>query len=51
MLIDIFSFKGSGTKEGVQSETIQITFKKLVTKLMKNVSILFSIFLNYIHHT
>ena len=31
---------GSGTKEGVQSETIQITFKKLVTKLMRNVGIL-----------
>ena len=31
---------GAGTKEGVQTETIRITFKKLVTKLMKNVSIL-----------
>ena len=31
---------GSGTKEGVQSETIQITFKKIVTKLMRNVGIL-----------
>ena len=31
---------GAGTKEGVQTETIQITCKKLVTKLMKNVSIL-----------
>ena len=50
MLKDIFSIKGSGTKEGVQSETIQITFKKLVTKLMKNVSIFFSLYFgNYIH--
>lgn len=35
--------KGSGTKEGVQSETIKITFKKFVTKLMKNVGFLYSI--------
>lgn len=29
---------GSGTKEGVQSEIISITFKKFVTKMMKQVS-------------
>ena len=53
---------GSGTKEGVQTEIISITFKKMVTKMMEQMTVItkpenislhneMRQFLAYIHHT